>query len=85
MNNGDVLIESGLTMPLALVSLDDRDAIIQTVALHYVLLKSKAEMDQFMVGLAALGVLDAVKANSTLFKDYFIVGRKPFLCAGMCA
>ena len=83
VNNGDVLIKSSLTMPLAFVSLHDRDTIIQTVALHHVLLKSKAEMDQFLVGLAALVVLDAMRANSDLFKDYFIVDGRPSLGPGV--
>lgn len=46
-------------MPLALLTLHDRDIVVQTVALHHVLLKSKAEMDQFAQGLSSLGVLDA--------------------------
>ena len=63
MENADVLIGSGLTVPLSLVTLDDKDTIIEVVSLHYVLLNSKAEMDQFLMGLSALGVLGAVKAN----------------------
>lgn len=57
MNKGDVLIKSGRTMPLGFVSLND---------FYHVLLKSKAEMDQFVVGLAALGVLDAVRVDSDI-------------------
>ena len=78
------MIDSGLTMPLAFITIDDRDTIIQTVALHHVLLKSRAEMDQFAMGLTALGVLDAVRANSALFKDYFLLVGRPSLGAGTC-
>ena len=44
MENADVLIGSGLTVPLSLVTLDDKDTIIEVVSLHHVLLNSKAEM-----------------------------------------
>lgn len=46
-------------MPLALLTLHDRDIVVQTVDLHHVLLKSKAEMDQFVQGFSSLDVLDA--------------------------
>ena len=36
MENADVLIGSGLTVPLSLVTLDDKDTIIEVVSLHYV-------------------------------------------------
>ena len=71
-------------MPLAFITIDDRDTIIQAVALHHVLLKSKAEMDQFAMGLTALGVLDAVRANSALFEDYFLLVGRQSLGAGTC-
>ena len=51
VNNGDVFFESSLTMPLAFVSLHDRDTIIQTVALHHVLLKAKLRWTSFWWGL----------------------------------
>jgi len=81
-DNCALLIESGLTMPLALLTVHDKDTIVQTVALHHVLLKSKAEMDQFAQGLSALGVLDAIKDHSNLFECYFSADGVSTLVAG---
>ena len=82
MENADILIGSGLTVPLSLVTLDDKDTIIEVVSLHHVLLNSKAEVDQFLTGLLALGVLGAVKANPQLFEIYFCKGRSSPPVAG---
>lgn len=69
-------------MPLALVTLEDRNTIVKTVALHHVLLKCKAEMDQFAQGLCALGVLEAMKAHTSLFAEYFSADGLSSLVAG---
>ena len=82
MENANVLIGSGLTVPLSLVTLDDKDTIIEVVSHHYVLLNSKAEMDQFLTSLSALGVLGAVKANPQLFETHFCIGHSSPAVAG---
>ena len=82
MEHADALIESGLTMPLSLVTVDDKTVIIEIVSLHHVLLCSKAELDQFLTGLSALGVLNAVRANPHLFEPYFCIGHSIPLVAG---
>ena len=69
-------------MPLAFVTLCDVDTMVRTIALHHVLLKAKAEMDQFMQGLNALGVLTAMKALPDLFEAYFSIDLKSSLTAG---
>ena len=43
---------------------------------------SKAEIDQFLTGLSALGVLGAVKANPQLFETYFCIGHSSPPVAG---
>ena len=82
MENSASLIGCGLTVPLSLVTLDDRAVIIDAVLLHYVLLNSKAEIDQLLMGLSALDVLNTVKANSELFEGYFCIGHASPLVAG---
>ena len=69
-------------MPLAFVTLCDVDTMVRTIALHHVLLKAKAEMDQFMQGLNVLGVLTAMKAHPNLFEAYFSIDVKSSLTAG---
>ena len=60
MDRMELFTESGFTKPLALVTMDDKITMVQTVTLHYVLLRNKAELDQFCDGLTALDVLSAI-------------------------
>ena len=53
------------------------------IDIHYVLLGSKAELNQCLAGLSALGVSDVVKANFDLFGPYFCIGKSSPLVAGM--
>ena len=46
----------------------DIDTMVPTMTLHHVLLKAKAEMDQFAHGLNAFSVLNALKAHPDLFE-----------------
>ena len=41
---------SGYTKPLFRAEMEDREEISRTIALHYTLLQSKAEMDQLKQG-----------------------------------
>ncbi len=43
----DQLLASGFTMAPSLLKWEDRVLLVQSVALHHVLLESKAEIDQF--------------------------------------
>lgn len=69
-------------MPLSRVTLDSKDTIMEIVSLHHVLLNSKAEIDQFLTGLSALGVLAAMKANPELFESFFSMGSSSTPIAG---
>ena len=62
---------SGFTRPLPCLTKEDKITLIQTVALHYVLLRSKAEMDQFCEGLKSLGVLHAIRKYPDLMSHFF--------------
>ena len=52
----DVLCDCGFTRPSSLVKESDKTDIIQALALHSVILRSKAEIDQFSEGLESCGV-----------------------------
>ena len=62
--------------------MDDKITLIQTVTLHHVLLRSKAEMDQFCEGLQALGVLNAVRKYPDLMRPFFTNSAVQNLTAG---
>lgn len=71
MDNIDHLVECGFSKPITRLELCDRIGMVQTVALHKVLLGCLAELSQFRDGLAALGVLDALKHHSRLLAPFF--------------
>ncbi len=50
--------------------LDDKQAIVRALCLHQVLYNSKAEIDQFSDGLAALGTLDAIKTYPEVLEHF---------------
>ena len=53
------------------------------MALHDVILRSKAELDQFCEGLKSCGVLSAVRQYSDLTRKYFSVDGRQKLTSGM--
>lgn len=72
-NHFGELAEYGVTKPPTTVTLEDRITIVQSVTLHHALLKSKAEIDQFVQGLACLGTMEYIKKYPQLLKDFFSV------------
>ncbi len=66
----DILFESGFTKPLTRVSITDRPSIVQTVALHYVVLRSLAELQQFRDGMDG-NLLKALSNHGELLRPFF--------------
>lgn len=71
MSTMDLLLECGFTKPIHKLKRDDRVDIIQTVALHKVILVSLAELQEFREGLKALGVAEALKKHGQLLHPFF--------------
>ena len=65
----DLLCECGWTKPSILVKDKDKVDIIQAMSLHHVILRSKAELDQFCDGFQACGVLDAVRRHRDVIRQ----------------
>lgn len=77
------LVECGFTKPSARITFGDKSEIVQAVALHHVILRSKAELDQFCDGLALCGVLQAIKCHSSLTRNYFTIDGFQQLTSGI--
>ena len=77
----DIIVESGFTKPLSNAKLKDKTSIVQTVTLHYVVLRSLGELQQFRDGLASLHV----EHNGELLRAFFTNEKKLMkpLTAGM--
>ena len=65
-----------------LVKEKDKVDIIQTMSLHHVILRSKAEIDQFCDGLQACGVLGAVRQHPDLGRPFFTIEGQGHLTTG---
>ena len=72
LGNSDILIESGVTQPLTKLTVDNKSGLIKSIILHYIILKQKAELDQFCHGLDYLQVLQNDKENQEIFFGFFI-------------
>ncbi len=62
----------GVSMPSSLVHFNDREAIIRSVATHYSVLSVKAELDQFLDGFKAMGVLDLFRSRPNQMRPLLI-------------
>ena len=60
----------------------DRQPIIDMLLDYYIMVKVKAEMDQFKDGLQVLGFLKVLQENPQLFQQYFMNVEVP-LTAGI--
>ncbi len=77
-----ILLDCGFTKPSTSVVLADKMEIVQTISLHQVILRSKAELDQFAEGLDSCGVLKAITNFPGLTKTFFTIGGRPQLTSG---
>ena len=78
MDEGEAILnETGYRKPLALLKLDDRTSIIAVLLDYYLMIKVKAEMDQFKDGLEMLGFLKAFQANPKLWEPYLMNVKTP--------
>ena len=75
-SNFDILTHCGFIKPSSLVNEKDKTKIIQTLALHDVILKNKAELGQFVEGLQSCGVIDALRENPDLGRNFFVISGK---------
>ncbi len=64
------------------MSMADKQELIHTVALHHMVLKCKAELDQLKSGLQVLSVGDAIKAHPGFFEVFFTEAGLTALTAG---
>lgn len=81
MDNIDLLITCGFVKPMMQYDLGDVPTIVQTIALHLVILNSKAEL--VCEGMCALGVLDETKKAPNIFYPFFTSTGAATLAAGI--
>ena len=65
---------AGFSKPITSLKLSDVNELVHVVCIHYVIFKSKAELDQLAEGLRECGVLDFVKKFPKLLEPFFLYG-----------
>ena len=76
MGVSDTLVDCGFNKPISKLTRDDVPHLLQSVALHSVILKVKAELDQFISGLDKAGVLTFIQKFPSLFQPMFVASHK---------
>lgn len=67
--------------PFTKITTEDKVSIVQSVALHYVILRTLGELSQFKEGLQTLGVSAMISEHGDLLRGFF-VNKKDKLTAG---
>ena len=66
-----IILETGFRKPLSLLVLEDKSRIQEVIKAH-VILRVKAELDQFCQGLVTCGIHDAMQNHPTLMAPCFL-------------
>ena len=72
----DTTMEARYTRPIATVTIEDKNSIVQIIKLHFVLVRSKAVLDQLMCGLTCMGVVQAIQGNPMTFRPFLWLMHK---------
>lgn len=72
-----LLNETGYRKAVCSLKLSDRPSVIGALLDYHLMIKVKAEMDQFKDGLQTLGYLEILQSNPSLWEDYFINANQP--------
>ena len=62
----ELLMDRGINKPVSMIRLQDKQCIVNAISLHYLILKSKAELDQLRSGLEILGGAAAMELHPYL-------------------
>ena len=81
-NVSDVIMDAGWTSPLSDIRKCDIPHLVEVISFNAVILKAKAEFDEFTRGLDIAMVLPHIRSNSELFKPLFVATKEVSLTAG---
>lgn len=73
--------ECGISKPTATIQDADREGIISSLCLHFVVLATKAELDDLVNGLKLLDVLTLIREYPVLARQLFVKGNPKCLTA----
>lgn len=80
----DVLVDNGITKAPSLVVLQDKADLVKALSLQFIILRSKAELDQLKNGLQTLDVAYEMEQHPELFKPLFTNTRVELTPGTVC-
>ena len=73
----DFRFEVGISDLSSKLHLSDRFHLLQSLSTHFTIVQVKAQIDQLIEGLGAIGVYDLMKCNPHIMKRLFTSNPKP--------
>ena len=67
----DFLLQTGYRKPISSLVATDKQEVISALLDYHIMLKVKGAMDQYMAGLEALGLLERIRENPSVWKALF--------------
>ena len=67
-----VVYDSGFSLPITKVSIQDIPVIVRAVTLHSTLMPIKSELDQLIQGLEICGILPLIRKYPRVMKQLFV-------------
>ena len=71
-----LLYDTGFTKSINDLTISDQPSIVQSLVDYHLMIKVKAQMDQFKDGLKALGFLSMLTSKPSEWERYFIVPER---------
>lgn len=83
-DSASYLFETGYKGVIDQLTLPDKDAIANILGLYHTLVKVKAPIDQFILGLQCVkGLYESIKSHPEVMKPLFVKDESKVLTAGM--
>ena len=68
----DFRYECGVSQPVTSINLSDRNKLVSAIAMHYSVVRVKAELDQIVNGLKVLKIEELIQANPQKMRELFV-------------
>ena len=68
----DFRYKCGVSQPVTSIKCSSREKIVSAIAMHYCVVRVKAELDQIVTGLDVLKIGDLVQANPQKMRELFV-------------
>ena len=70
-----------MATPTSFISIEDKKEVAMSLAMHFLVYKTKAGLDQLKEGLGKLGILQLIHQYHNQLKPLFLAtGKPPQLC-----